>query len=710
MFIPPNRNEPTLPESAAGHAECPLDDAMGNSHPVSLVAKTKSQQHIGSGRGSESRITSRKLGSSISAPLRAGYLGPINSITIAGDGHPEGSAAQASSSSYADPSQEVEELLECLREFPLINGSIHEYYTISQAAVVPAPFIQRALAEIEVTYDVITAENLRQPLSEVAATIIENTRQPFEVPPECDGNRFHELFTGPCLRLEVLGLIYALAGRSISFGFPYHFSRSQDGTCSPAQISQKMLAASDLAIQVCKSLSPVNDLFLWLVHENLLLSKMLQGDSSSVTWHRLGELSTYIFELGLHREPGPDNETTSRPARFLLESRRRLFAGAYQLDKSFCSLLGRPPRIPWRYSNCRMPLDGSDEALGSEANLLEAQNLKVDGNGWSVTPVFQRASWIRLRFIISTYREEILELSLQRSTPERTRQLRDVSRRCAEAWESLPSHLHYKPSCWETKLPISVKLMLVISYLTYLHNEFLVQKLLVLDDNERDDGYVHLATGASPALISVSSAILTTVLALGKQQEHSVDIRRDFNWIILHYGFPSASVLVKALQLQAGQRITQPTAKNNTQSLPTPIPSPTLSNRSALLRDLSVFIFHLESMAQLDQSNRALLARAARSFARDLDDILEPSPGGGLSPALEVEDETHEEEGAVALRSEQLVRIHENEITDQGSSAGDYMTTLGLDLDFGLGSGLDDLAFLDTVDFTATQLPDQFLI
>lgn len=41
-----------------------------------------------------------------------------------------------------------------------------------QAAVVPAPFIRRALAEIEVTYHAIMVKSPPQPLSELATTIV----------------------------------------------------------------------------------------------------------------------------------------------------------------------------------------------------------------------------------------------------------------------------------------------------------------------------------------------------------------------------------------------------------------------------------------------------------------------------------------------------------------------------------------------------------
>lgn len=97
----------------------------------------------------------------------------------------------------------------------------------------------------------------------------------------------------------------------------------------------------------------------------------------------------------------------------------------------------------------------------------------------------------------------------------------EVSSRCRGAWNLLPEHLQYTPSCWETDLPISVKLISIISYLAYLYNDFLVQSLL----NQGSDN-------ASSALLDVSSDILSAVLTLGHQWERFVDIKCDFTWIV----------------------------------------------------------------------------------------------------------------------------------------------------------------------------------
>ncbi|KAJ5314094.1 uncharacterized protein N7443_000978 [Penicillium atrosanguineum] len=524
--------------------------------------------------------------------LPAGYLGPTS--FIAGFEESVDFGFQASEQCNTDgrensvmvPSpglvKRTAEVLSCLRDFSYIKNLVQEYYSVSQIAVIPSSFILNTLDELEVTVKgSLFGTASDEQLLKFSTLVIQNTSKALKVPQNTDGSVFHKCFTGPCLRLEIIGVLYALAGRASYFGLAD--GRVRD-TESRTQFSRKMLV-------ICKSLTSLNDLSLCLVHENLLLSKLLQGDSSSVTWNRLGELATDIFEFGVHRD------TPSSLPLFILESRRRLFAASYQLDKSIATFLGRPPRISWRHSDCLLPLDISDEALAGPPYTLEAARRSLDANGWNTKKVYQQTSWIRLRFIISTFREEILELSLQKSSPNRTEQLRGVSSRCHQAWSSLPGHLQYTPSCWESDLPIGVKLMSIISYLGYLYNEFLVQSLLCQDSDN-----------TNAALLEVSSEILSTVLTLGRQWERSVDIKSDFTWITLVYGFSCAGVLIRALQRQV--RTGQPLLFSG--------------SRSSLIRNLSVFISHLESMAGSEQPTSPLFVRATSVFSSIIDEILEP--------------------------------------------------------------------------------------
>jgi hypothetical protein len=67
-----------------------------------------------------------------------------------------------------------------------------------------------------------------------------------------------------------------------------------------------------------------------------------------------------------------------------------------------------------------------------------------------------------------------------------------------------------------------VSLLLIVSYLAYLYNDFLIQRLLAGKKNPR----------GSTALLSVSAEILSSVLTIGAQREQMVDIRPDFTWTV----------------------------------------------------------------------------------------------------------------------------------------------------------------------------------
>ncbi|KAJ5766641.1 uncharacterized protein N7511_004257 [Penicillium nucicola] len=561
-----------------------------------------------------------------SQPLLSGYFGPTSFVSPLTDdvdlGVP-GQGLEVEASQRVLPPywvQKISEIVSTLGDFVKVEALIREYYALSQSAVIAAPFVLNSLGPVgSMCKESVLTPNVDDSTSSITVRIIQNTAEIFHVPTALRGRDFHTLYTGPAIRLEIIGILCALAGRARYLGL----ARDKcDGKTSRTQYARKMLAASDAALYICKILTPLNDLTIWLVHENLLLSDLVNGDSSPSCWNRLGELSTDIFALGLHR----DTKTSPELPEFLLETRRRHFTAAYQLDKSIATFLGRPPRIPWRYADCRMPLDISDEALATDNMVLDYSHDYIDSNGWSLHGVVQRSSWMRARFIVSTFRDEILEVSLRKLSPDMEEMLDDISQRCHLAWESLPIHLRYTPQCWNNSVPVAVCLMLIISYLAYLYNDFLIQRLIAGKNNPR----------GNTALLSVSADILSTVLILGTQREQMVDIRPDFTWTVpfpqliqtrvlthylylqvLLYGFPSASLLIKALQHQ--KRTGEPFLYNG--------------SRSALIRNLSVFISHLESIARPDNANYALFQRASQVFSKIIDEILEPVPDSGLGDA-----------------------------------------------------------------------------
>jgi hypothetical protein len=198
-----------------------------------------------------------------------------------GDGANElGPAADESTAASSVPTcwvKRATEVVGHLVEFPTLKQLILEFYSLSQAAVIAAPFVLNALSQMQDTYHAYQLDQGETEIPALAATVLDNTRRTFSVPPTVDGAHFHRLYTGSCLRLETLGVVYALAGRATQFGL----GRSQNKP-SASPFARNMLAASETALETCRYLSRVNDLTLWLLHENLLLSVLVLGHSSEL--------------------------------------------------------------------------------------------------------------------------------------------------------------------------------------------------------------------------------------------------------------------------------------------------------------------------------------------------------------------------------------------------------------------------------------------
>ncbi|KAJ9622714.1 hypothetical protein H2203_006365 [Taxawa tesnikishii (nom. ined.)] len=109
---------------------------------------------------------------------------------------------------------------------------------------------------------------------------------------------------------------------------------------------------------------------------------------------------------------------------------------------------------------------------------------------------------------------------------------------------------------------------------------------------------------SSPELLEISADILATILQLGSCLGRAVFLRRDFNHLVRNSGLPSAAVLATALH-------------SNT-TLPANL------SRSTLIRNLSVFIAHLESIYSPEEANYGICMQAAKIISRTLDDVLEP--------------------------------------------------------------------------------------
>ena len=140
----------------------------------------------------------------------------------------------------------------------------------------------------------------------------------------------------------------------------------------------------------------------------------INGRTDEQVWRLLGDLSSDIYSMGVHREAS----ITANTPFFLAECRRKTFHKAFYLDISLSSTFSRPPRILRRYSDCRMPLNLADEEVLAGPLELEQAYTKLSPEGWNQEGKYFPTSSIRLRSMAAQVREAILEYELRPMTNE----------------------------------------------------------------------------------------------------------------------------------------------------------------------------------------------------------------------------------------------------------------------------------------------------
>ncbi|KAG9202098.1 hypothetical protein G6514_004766 [Epicoccum nigrum] len=292
-------------------------------------------------------------------------------------------------------------ILQNLQHVSIIQSLVDTYIRVSQVSPMATLIPLKAV------------ETLQHPTSEdlhaLAQKITRNTQKPLQVPPDTHANTFITLFTGDNLRWEFLGLVFAWAGLSLSMSMlnDKGFATTPDGI-SKTSFAHLLTACSDACITLCRQNTHTNDILTWCLYENLILLTFQHGEASHASWQRLGDLSTDILALGLHKEP----TATSISPVFLIQARKKLFSAAFRVDKSISTFFGRPPRIPGHYCDVGLPLDVDDNIFHQENFCVDHLRSVVNMAGWNIDCEIRPASWIRMRYSVSKVTEEILELSL----------------------------------------------------------------------------------------------------------------------------------------------------------------------------------------------------------------------------------------------------------------------------------------------------------
>nr|POE53259.1 hypothetical protein CFP56_28481 [Quercus suber] len=325
-------------------------------------------------------------------------------------------------------------------------------------------------------------------------------------------------------------------------------------------------------------------------------------------------MTSDLYASGFHREDSVEKDAPF----FLAELRRRAFIKAYHTDLSIAGYFDCPARISHRYSNTKMPLDlPDDELLASESEFQQARS-RLTSEGWSMeSKNFQSSTWARVRHIMNPWQDEVSKC-LYYTKPvlaSHVDELRNLSLTGHQLWNSLPDHLRYAQACWQQPgLSPSIRNMLTILYLSYLHCDFQIHRLLESIDHSNVD-----------ALLCIAKNMLATVLHLGQARDRAVALRHDFEFVVscvlawkvyiliglkvLSYGLSSAMVLTSMLATSV---------RDSEKPLPASI------GRAEIVRNLSVFVSHLDTIFTDGNANHTVAMQASSSITRALDEVLEP--------------------------------------------------------------------------------------
>ncbi|EME48148.1 hypothetical protein DOTSEDRAFT_147401 [Dothistroma septosporum NZE10] len=557
----------------------------------------------------------------------------------------------------------IKEVLTLLKHFRFMQILIEEYAIHAQASLVPQPIsmsFMDSLADLITTYaSADDANGNDDGFSQMVRSVFKATSAPIETPDDLAG--FLAMYSGENMRLETIGLLYTMSATACHLGL----ARDDD---KHTEFIEAMYRGSTSCLRLVRDISPeINDVMLWLSFENMRLTTHTEGDSSPIVWRRLGNVTTDIFAAGFHREA----KNTSKTPFFLAECRRKAFVAAYQLDKFIATLLDLPPRILRRYSDCKMPLELTDEQLLSDPEALAQARARLSPDGWSPDKQYIPATWQRVRFQLGMLREDILEYPFLPPTLENNAALKNLAQRCHQTYDSLPAHLKYNPDSWNA-IPPPACLMLTVMRLNYLQSCFQIQRLL--QDTE---------PSAWSELLRVSAETVATVLQIGNSLNKAIFLRHDFPYIVVAYGLPSAVMLAYALQSTA--------RGNKRQALPSDL------SRASLIRHLAVFVSHLESISDFIERNNTICIQASKAITRALDEVLDmpatPAAAASIAPQTAGTANDHDSTGPLAtpaLSASQPILPDGNMNVDADLFSGDLL------------DGFDLSSWVKNIDWTGT--------
>ncbi|OGM41845.1 hypothetical protein ABOM_009633 [Aspergillus bombycis] len=529
----------------------------------------------------------------------AGFLGPTSYRSLMSEGVSDSDpgVADTDRTTYTIDPRQLDlglKVLDFLVEnAQLLRGLVRKVYVLGRSPIIPEVLMFPALDMLWDLFGDYIAQDEPSRLRTVVR-VFENSYQQVPAKLAMHAGELSHWISGKKVRWETIGSVIQIAIMGL-----IHMPERDATRIDPQQRSKdealaQMLEVIDQLLPLSNALPVVNELMVCLKYYQLMLASQRFGDSSRWLYSSLGVLSSCIYATGIHQYDIP----TGRHPGFIDLWQRRCFAVVYSMDKTIATILGRPPSMTRHYCVLKPPLDIDDDV---DPPNYERSLQMLDSNGWNTDGKRRPSTIVRLRFLLATVREEILELHLGVNYVDIEGKTSNILQSLQSIWDTCPSHMKYSPEMWNEQMPCQDIVALLSVYLDYLHSIFLLHRFATQEcQNE-----------IPKELLLVAKTILSTVLVINEHRERAKEVRSDFSSIFLPYGLPSAELLATELLQSSNPLLSRPTYPG----LP----------RAEIIRELTLYISCLSWVARPGSGNLGFCKKVKAKLTRILDQILDPS-------------------------------------------------------------------------------------
>lgn len=171
----------------------------------------------------------------------------------------------------------VRDLLRPLKHYRFIQKLLVSYGEEAEAANVPKPILvafSDSLEQSAASYELDNIDKNEDKASVFANDILRNTSRSITITPDLDWKAFVAMFTGDNIRLEALGLMYAITARACLLGLAWDNNKREE-------FVHALYLASATCLHITRETAPeITDVLLWHAFDDARLSTHVDGDAS----------------------------------------------------------------------------------------------------------------------------------------------------------------------------------------------------------------------------------------------------------------------------------------------------------------------------------------------------------------------------------------------------------------------------------------------